>query len=61
MTPRRNRLDLQTPIESLLNEAINKIEELPPDERLTHAQTLISNAKDSLSDYIDEQLRMTEF
>ena len=60
-TPRRNRIDLQTPIEKAISDVITMIEESVADVRLTQAQILLGEAKDKVSDYIDEQLKNVEF
>lgn len=56
MIPRRNRLDLLTPIEKEIFDIIGKIELMPADASLTDAQQYLDKAKNKLSDYIDEQL-----
>lgn len=54
---RRNRLDLMTPSEKKIYEAMVEIETLTADERLTNAQKLLEEAKNLVSDYVDEQLK----
>ncbi len=51
--PRRNRLDLNTPAEKAISDAIQEIEKLPPDVRLTKAVVLLAAAKDLVSDFVD--------
>jgi len=51
--PRRNRVDLLTPAETAIHEAMRQVETLPGDERLTHAITLLQEARDVVSDYVD--------
>jgi len=51
--PRRNRLDLLSPEEISIQEAINKIELLGAHPQLTVVIAKLLVAKDSLSDYID--------
>lgn len=58
--PRRIRTDLQTPIEKAISDVIQLIEESGADVRLTDAQNLLGEARDKVSDYIDEQLKGTE-
>jgi len=53
---RRNNLQLFTPTEMKIYEAIDMIEKMGADIRLTDAQMLLGEAKDQVSDYIDEQL-----
>jgi hypothetical protein len=57
---RRIRLDLMTKAELSIHEAIFEIEKLGADERLTNAQTLLSQAKNLVSDYTDDQLSSLE-
>jgi hypothetical protein len=52
--PRRNRLDLNEPAELAIHNAIQEVEKLPADERLTRAVTLLSEAKDMVADFIDQ-------
>lgn len=54
--PRRARLDLNTKAELSISKAIDEIENLGADPRLTKAQIKLQEAKDLLSDYVDEQL-----
>ena len=51
---RRNRVDLMIPAEKKILEAIWEIETIGADTRLTEAQTLLSKAKDLVSDYHDK-------
>lgn len=55
-TPRRIRLDLIVPAELAIYNAVQEIEKLGADVRLTNAEVLLQQAKDLVSDYIDEQL-----
>ena len=52
--PRRSRLDLNTKEELIITEAISAIENLGADTRLTNAQIKLQEAKDLLSDYVDD-------
>lgn len=55
--PRRIRLDLLTPAERVILEAIEVIEhQMGNDERLTIAQRKLQEAKDLVADYVDEEL-----
>ncbi|GEM_PF-2784035 len=56
-TKRRNRLDLFEPSEKAIYDAMQEVEKLPPDERLTEAVVLLGKAKDLISDFLDESLR----
>lgn len=55
-TPRRSRLDLNTPAELSITNAMYEVEKLPPDVRLTDVINLLHKAKGLLSDYVDEKL-----
>lgn len=52
-TPRRNQLNLNVPAELAITDAMYKVEELGCSPNLTKVITLLSEAKDILSDYID--------
>lgn len=51
--PRRNRLDLNTPAEKAIYDAMQEVEKLPADVKLTEAVTLLAKAKDLVSDFVD--------
>lgn len=51
--PRRNRLDLNVPAEKAIYDAMQEVEKLPADVRLTEAVTLLAKAKDLVSDFVD--------
>lgn len=51
--PRRNQVDKMLPAEKLIFDAMQEIEKLGADEKLTDAQILISKAKNLIGDYID--------
>lgn len=51
--PRRNRLDLNMPAELAIYEAIQEVEKLPADVRLTNAVIKLQEAKELVSDFID--------
>ena len=53
--PRRNRLDLNTPTELAIYNAIQEVEKLPADVKLTEAVTLLAKAKDLVSDFVDSK------
>jgi hypothetical protein len=57
---RQARIDLSTPIEQKLREALRAIEEGPADVRMTKASMLVSEALEQVGDYVDEQLRNVE-
>lgn len=52
-TPRRIRLDLMEPAEKAIQDAMQEVEKLPADPKLTDAVVLLSQAKDLVSDFID--------
>jgi hypothetical protein len=54
--PRRCYLDLATPAEAAVRNAIDAIEKLNADVRLSEAQVLLNRALNLVADYIDEQL-----
>lgn len=54
--PRRANLELNTKAELAITKAMEEIELVGADPRLTDAQIKLSEAKDLLSDYVDEQL-----
>lgn len=51
--PRRNRLDLNVPAEKAIYDAMQEVEKLPADVKLTEAVTLLAKAKDLVSDFVD--------
>ena len=51
--PRRNRLDLMTIAERVIFQAMNEVESLGADVKLTEAVTLLAKAKDCVSDFVD--------
>jgi len=52
---RRNRLDLNTKAELAIFNAIQEVEKIGADERLTKAVVMLSDAKDLVSDFVDEK------
>jgi len=57
---RRVRLDLYTPAEKAIWDAMVAVELMEADVRLTNAGMLLGQAKDLVSDYIDEQLQRAD-
>ena len=51
--PRRCRVDLDVPAERAIRAAIDAVEALPADVRLTNAVVLLGQAKDHVSDFVD--------
>lgn len=54
--PRRIRIDLNNVTELAIRNAINEVEILGADIRLTEASILLQQALNKVSDYIDEKL-----
>lgn len=52
--PRRNRLDKNTPTELAIRAAIDAVEAMPADVRLTDAIVLLGAALESVADFVDE-------
>lgn len=52
--PRKNRLELLTPAEKSIYDAIQKVEELPADKRLTNAIYLLEKAQNEVADFVDD-------
>lgn len=53
--PRRSNLDLNEPVELAIRNAINEVEKVGADVKLTEAVILLDQALNKVSDYIDEQ------
>ncbi len=53
--PRRNRLDLNTPAELAIYNAIQEVEKEVADPRLTEVVVMLGKAKDLLSDFVDSK------
>jgi hypothetical protein len=51
--PRRNRLDLNTPAELAIHNAMAEVEKAGADVRLTDAINLLSKAKELVADFVD--------
>ena len=51
--PRRIRIDLFTPAERAIYDAVQAVEALPPDVRLTNAVNLLGRARDLVADFVD--------
>lgn len=51
--PRRCRIDLYTPAEAAIRQAMLAVEGVGADVRLTKAVTLLAEAKDMVADYVD--------
>lgn len=51
--PRRSRLDLNTPAERAIYDAMQEVEKVGADTRLTEAVILLSKARDLVADYVD--------
>ncbi len=53
---RRARVDLQTPAEVAITEAIAAVEQLGADPSLTNAVVSLMRARGDVADYVDRQL-----
>lgn len=53
--PRRARVDLLTPAERAIREAIIAVEEVGADPLLTEALVLLGHARERLADYVDRE------
>lgn len=51
---RRSRMDLWTPAEKAIYDAMQEVEKAGAHPKLTEAVSLLSKAKETLSDYVDE-------
>ena len=51
--PRRIRLDQMTPAELAIVHAVNMVEALPADVRLTRAVVALQEARNHVADYVD--------
>jgi hypothetical protein len=54
--PRRIRLDQNIPAELAIRSAVQAVEELPADVRLTQAVILLDQAREKVADYVDSTL-----
>ena len=54
--PRKARIDFLTPAETAIHEAIQKIEIMDADTRLTDAILLLIQAQDKVAEYVDGSL-----
>lgn len=51
--PRRNNLELNTPAEKAIYDAMQEVEKVGADPKLTEAVTLLAKAKDIVADFVD--------
>ena len=52
--PRRNRIDLFTPAEKAIYDAMQEVEKMAADTRLKEATILLDKARGKVADFIDE-------
>lgn len=52
--PRRCRVDLYTPTEKAISDAMQAVEGLPADVRLTDAVILLAQAREKVADFVEE-------
>jgi hypothetical protein len=57
--PRRSCIYLLTPAEKSVRDAMQAVEAVGADVRLTEAVVLLQQAKEKLADYFDEQIKNT--
>lgn len=55
MMPRRNILSLNTEAELAIHNAMQEIEKMPADVKLTDAVAMLAKAKELVSDFVDSQ------
>lgn len=53
MPLRRDRIDLSTPAENAIRAAIDAVEAMGADERLTEAINLLTMARNRVADFVD--------
>lgn len=58
---RRNRLDLNTPAELAIRNAVQEVEKIGADIKLTDAINLLGKAKELVSDFIDLEASKIKF
>ena len=56
MVPRRNILEFNTPAELAIFNAMQEVEKMPADVKLTDAVVLLAKAKEFVSDFEDAQI-----
>jgi len=54
--PRRHRVDLLTPAELQIRDAVFTVEDMGADPLLTEAVVLLQQARDKVADYVDRGL-----
>lgn len=57
--PRRNRLDLNTPEEMAIRNAVDQVEKMGADVKLTEAVIYLDKARKLVADYIDSKPQNT--
>lgn len=55
--PRRNRLDLNTPAEKAIYNAMQEVEKVGADPKLTNVIVMLVKAKNLLSDFVDDNTK----
>lgn len=55
--PRRNRLDLNTPEEMAIRNAIDLVEKMGADVKLTEAVIALDKARELVADFIDSKTK----
>lgn len=54
--PRRRRVDLWSPEETAINNALQEVEKMGADPLLTMATVLLSEAQERVVDFIDQEI-----
>jgi len=54
--PRRCRIDLHTPAEKAIRDAMAAVENMAADKLLTEAVTLLDAAREKVADFVDREL-----
>lgn len=55
VVPRRNRIDLNTPAEMAIRAAVDAVEILRADSRLTEIVLMLDRAREKLADFVDDE------
>jgi hypothetical protein len=53
--PRRNRIDLFVPAEKAIFDAMQEVEKMEADVRLTDAVILLQKAREKVADFVDNK------
>lgn len=56
--PRRVRIDLASPAEKAIRDAMRAVEVMAADVRLSQAVVLLGQALDKVADYVDDEVKV---